>query len=524
MEMTTGNICIINIDGEGKKKMMKYKNLLWNMILFAAIAGNAESLNLKWNLCREAKLSEGRFLKFSVSPENKSGQHCASAEFDLSSSADCMIEFSIRARAKNVSRPPREWNGVKFMLHCRDSAGKDFWPGIRKFSGTFDWQELSFFALVGKPQGKALLKLGLQDSSGEVEFDLASLRLHKLFSPPNRPFTARYSDEIRATPPLRGMMSPARNLTKDDFATLRSWNVNLVRAQITRNWHKVGTDRDLEEFDRWINRKLDHFETMFRIGYGQYGIRFVIDLHTYPGGRYANREMAMFHETRYAEYFVELWKKIALRFRNNPAVWGYGLINEPNQKRFAKHDFQTLQKQAAEAIRKIDPVRSIIFAANLSNSPDTFHLLQPVDLLNIIYEVHMYQPFQFTHQRVYSKDGKLRPGEKPVAYPGLINGEEFDQPKLRQILQPVRDFQLRYGARIYVGEFSAITWAPGAAQYLRDLIEIFEDYHWDWSYHAFREASVWDVEKAGPDRRNIRPAPDTDRKQVLLEGFRKNSR
>ena len=70
MERTTENICIINIDGEGRKKMMKYKNLLCNVILFAALAGNAESLNLKWNLCREAKLSEGRFLKFSVSPEN----------------------------------------------------------------------------------------------------------------------------------------------------------------------------------------------------------------------------------------------------------------------------------------------------------------------------------------------------------------------------------------------------------------------------------------------------------------------
>ena len=87
---------------------MKYKKILWNVILFAALAGHAESLNLKWNLCREAKLEEGRFLKFSVAPEDKSGQHCASAEFDLSASANCMIEFSIRARAKNVSRPPQE--------------------------------------------------------------------------------------------------------------------------------------------------------------------------------------------------------------------------------------------------------------------------------------------------------------------------------------------------------------------------------------------------------------------------------
>ena len=71
---------------------------------------------------------------------------------------------------------------------------------------------------------------------------------------------------------------------------------------------------------------------------------------------------------------------------------------------------------------------------------------------------------------------------------------------------------------------SAAVWAPGAADYLRDLIEIFEEYGWDWSYHAFRESPVWDVEMTGTDRNNLRPAADTDRKRVLLDAFRKNHR
>jgi len=43
---------------------------------------------------------------------------------------------------------------------------------------------------------------------------------------------------------------------------------------------------------------------------------------------------------------------------------------------------------------------------------------------------------------------------------------------------------------MYIGEFSAIRWAPdgSAYRYLKDLIDVFEAHGWDWSYHAFRES------------------------------------
>ena len=80
-------------------------------------------------------------------------------------------------------------------------------------------------------------------------------------------------------------------------------------------------------------------------------------------------------------------------------------------------------------------------------------------------------------------------------------------------------------AKIYAGEFSAVSWAEGADRYLADLISLFEEYGWDWSYHAFREWPGWDVEKiciqdARTDRPRFVNAPDTPRKQVLLEGLR----
>ena len=87
----------------------------------------------------------------------------------------------------------------------------------------------------------------------------------------------------------------------------------------------------------------------------------------------------------------------------------------------------------------------------------------------------------------------------------------------------MRNFQLKYGARIYVGEFSAVRWAPGADRYLEDCISIFEEYGWDWSYHAFRESKTWDVEYEGGSYKDyVKATAPTGRLRALLEGFRKN--
>ena len=147
-----------------------------------------------------------------------------------------------------------------------------------------------------------------------------------------------------------------------------------------------------------------------------------------------------------------------------------------------------------------------------------FRYLSPLAMDNVIYQVHMYHPGQFTHQFVgnsYGEQGK----RDFVRYPGKMGSEYWDKEMIRKRLQAVRDFQKRHNARIFVGEFSAILWAPGAADYLRDCIEIFEEYGWDWTYHAFREWDGWSLELEGTPG-NIRPSANNDRKEVMLKGFR----
>ena len=61
--------------------------------------------------------------------------------------------------------------------------------------------------------------------------------------------------------------------------------------------------------------------------------------------------------------------------------------------------------------------------------------------------------------------------------------------------------------------------------WIRDCIDILEEYGWDWSYHAFREWDGWSVEKTWAGNMEklhvFVDDPDTPRKRALLDGFKR---
>ena len=436
------------------------------------------------------------------------------------------VEMRIRCRGENVSRPAEGWLGSKFMLHFTDAEGIQQWPGAAQRSGTFDWCDLRFATGFGKgvKGGTGELTLGLQEATGRIVFDLSTLKIVEggdLWSVPaeDRDYQCAYTSALTDAPRKRGVMLPANPCKEDDFRTLREWGATLARYQMCRNWSKDNDNRDLEEYGRWLDGKLDHLDRDVLPWAEKYGIDLVVDLHVAPGGR-ANSDMNMFYEKDYGDYFVRCWQKIARRFKGRRRIYGYDLINEPNQQ-FAgvpDGDWWNLQRRAAEAVRTIDPDVTLVIESNGWDSPRTFPSLRPLRMTNVIYQVHMYQPMAFTHQGVH---GTFR--WTPTKYPDPEKG--WDREFLRRQLADVRKFQQEHGAKIYVGEFSAIAWAEGADAYLRDCISIFEEYGWDWSYHAFREWAGWDVEKsAALDARTKQPkftdAPDTPRRRALLRGLR----
>ena len=521
---------------------------------FASDGEASPPRGLVWNLPQYATL-EGDVLTVDVPPEAARRGCRAWAEIDLSAYDGVPFEAEIEASGERIGKPRDAWNGLKFQFEYRDpDSGETFYPNTESRLGDFPHQTLRVRDdLCTAKAAPARLVLGLQDTSGKVVFDLSTLRIasgrpywpvtnqtHRCeyrapmappppgasatASPPSasasRAAVAETAIHSGAITPRRGVLAPARDMTADDFATLREWGATLLRYQMIRQWHEKNANRDLGEFDRWLAGRLDHFETFVLPMCRESGIKVVLDLHVTPGGRRAGGEYNMLFEREYAEHFVELWRRIAERFRGNAdVIYGYDLCNEPVQMHEALPDcdYWSLQRRAAAAIREIDPETPVVVESNLWDVPSTFGTLSPLALANVVYEVHVYNPIEYTHQGLDNRSRDV------FRYPDPERG--WDKEKLRSVLAPVRAFEKRHGAKIYVGEFSAIAWAPGAEDYLRDSISLFEEFGWDWTYHAFREWEGWSVEHealhpADSSGKNFRSAADTPRRKALLEALK----
>ncbi|MBR0458716.1 MAG: cellulase family glycosylhydrolase [Victivallales bacterium] len=488
------------------------------LMLFAVfcMAGTPVDLKLNFQMLTDSvKLDEAsRQVIAKVDEQDKAKQNCAMAELDVEALRGRLVFVQIALKAENVSEPQRSWNGMKFMFRYQLDNGQEYWPGAALPRKSYDWRTVSLMAFIPQNAVKLYFYLGLQESSGCASFQLDSLKFWTE-EVSVADYRAKYTPTVTSTPVFRGVMSPnPLNLKADDLRTLKEWGANLVRFQIQRNWGKANTDLDLVEYDHWVMKCVSHVESFFPLA-KECGIRFVIDLHCLPGGRLENMEMRMFYEQKYADHFVAMWKRIAQRLKGKEAVWAYDLVNEPVMNSAAPFDYWNLQRRAAEAIREVDPEIPIVIESNEWDSTNAFRYLRPLDLPNIIYQAHMYHPGVFTHQGVHKNPIGVR-------YPGMIQGKKWNIKEVRAALEPVLEFQKKYGVRIYIGKFSAATWAPGAGDYLRDCISVFEEYGWDWSYHAFRESPTWSVELEGPDRDHLKPSQDNPRKAALLEGFRKN--
>ena len=435
------------------------------------------------------------------------------------------LRVSARIKAEDVAKPPQTYNGIKLMIHSKTPGG-DQWQQQDNLYGTFDWKTVEYVALIGRDTTTAELILGIENTTGKAWIKNIVIRVAGAERiRPDKPAKISQVYKGHDIARLRGVMIQPRTFEEKDLNVLADWNVNHVRWQLLWGGFPNGPADSAtnEEYLAWIETECQKLDRMLPLCEKK-GVHVVIDLHTPPGGRLEDANMKMFQEKKYQDVFLDVWEKIAKRYKGNPAVWAYDLVNEPCEglipydQKDAPVDWRTLAIAATKRIRAIDPDRAIIIEPAPWGSPDSLDWFEPIDAKNVVYSVHMYLPHRFTHQGVHD-DQTLG-----TVYPGECDGKYWDKAELETALKPVIDFQKDYGVHIYLGEFSVIRWAPGESgkRYLADCTEIFEKHGWDWAYHAFREWDGWSLEH-GPDRENHRPSETpTDRFLVLQSWFEKN--
>ncbi|WP_337173928.1 cellulase family glycosylhydrolase [Paludisphaera sp.] len=428
------------------------------------------------------------------------------------------IRVEAYVRADDVAKPPQPWNGVKVMLHLK-GAGDD-WPQAAVDVGSFGWSRVSFTKSVPDDLRAAELVLGLEATTGRVTFDDARIEIlpaRRAAAP-----SGEKPDQRHGRGRLRGVMI-GTTVDADDLRTLaRTWGANHVRWQLLWGGFPKGpADTASEaEYDRWIDGEMDRLARLLPVC-EQEGIAVLIDLHTPPGGRAAGSDvMSLFRDPAHQRHFLEVWERIVRRFHDHPAVWGYDLLNEPVPGMLPDgvKTWPELALEAARRIRAFDPKKAIVVEPAPWGDPDGLDDFEPLPGIDgVVYSVHMYKPHAFTHQGVH--DNPTGP-----TYPGVVDGRSWGKEEIREALEPARRFERDYNVPIYIGEFSAIRWAPGASarDYLRDVIDVMEEYGWDWAYHAYREWHGWSFEH-GPDPKDDRPsAAPTDRALLLKSYFDRN--
>ena len=489
---------------------------------FAALcAANAEVAmpSLSWTPSNSRASISGNIATVSI-PGSTPASGRVNTTFDMSGFAGKAFELTVNAQLSNIGNTTYGWDGLKFQFSFHDDLrGTDntIDGTLPQKTGTSDgWIQLRLrFDPSQYRTTTATLGLGIQHATGTARFDLSSLAITEqpaICEPTNQNYIVQYPQHVADAAIYRGVMSPTGDMNEGDFRTLHDWGATLLRFEMANC--PSASITNIPAYVSWIRGRLDHLENVILPCAEKYGIKVIVDLHNTVGGRVGGySDFALFDDDDFYDAWLAIWREIASRFRGNPCIYGYDLCNEPNQTSAHKRNYWQVQQAAAEAIREIDPDVTIVMEASAMDAPDAFHYLSPLSLGNVIYQVHMYEPGTYTHQGLDNNPYGL-------AYPGtLANGSTFDTAWLRAQLAPVRAFQQKHGARILVGEFSAICWAPNADLYLTDLTDIFNEYGWDWCYMAFRAWEGWSLEHQENEigtRWDFSPSSDNARKRAIL--------
>ena len=138
------------------------------------------------------------------------------------------------------------------------------------------------------------------------------------------------------------------------------------------------------------------------------GIYLILNMHYPQGGFQSNGAGdALWTNPANQSRLAYLWKEIARRYRNEPTIMGYGLVNEPVPTSGAGQ-WSTLAQNLINAIRSEDPyhlffVERVCWTKYSSTTAEVANLYfptvrDPASHSNIVYEYHQYNPMEFTHQ------------------------------------------------------------------------------------------------------------------------------
>jgi endoglucanase len=264
--------------------------------------------------------------------------------------------------------------------------------------------------------------------------------------------------------------------TEPDAEYIHSLGLNLVRIPV--NYHLFEDDMNPGIIKEGAFEYLDKVIELC----AKYQIYTIIDLHALPGCQ--NQHWHSDNPTHVAAFWIHkdfqdralhLWEVIAERYKNQPWVAGYDLINEPadpsGEKVFPYY------RRLRDAVRKIDP-NHILFLEGDRYATDFDKFTEIWD--NVVYTNHDY-----------ATPGFISGGD----YPGYTSGRYFDKDTLEYDFLRKSEFMLSHHVPIWVGEFGPVyTGNPGKDemryQVLKDQLAYYNKYKVSWCIWLYKDLGL----------------------------------
>ncbi|HXP59395.1 MAG TPA: cellulase family glycosylhydrolase [Dongiaceae bacterium] len=284
---------------------------------------------------------------------------------------------------------------------------------------------------------------------------------------------------------FRGANVMQAQCTVEDLRVLRGWGANLAEIPVSNVYAPTPPygfkPENLAKLDRAVKAAEEA------------GLYAALTCREGPGRPDFERSHEIWRDGSAQEAYAKMWGEIASHYHGRPSIAGYDLMCEPHPDGEASQplgDWNALARKITAAIRAVDERTPILVNSIGWAYPQQFEVLRPTGDARTVYTVHFYDPHYYTHQK--PADHVIYPGFRLPGKPAEI----WDKAALEARFAPVRAFQQQHHVPIFVGEFGCARYAPGALEWLRDQMDLYERYGWSWAYWAFREWDVMNLERS----------------------------
>jgi hypothetical protein len=273
-----------------------------------------------------------------------------------------------------------------------------------------------------------------------------------------------------------GIAGAFHPVNETDYRDLAATGANLVRHHFTIILNKTTDEYELQQSD------FKSFDSIVSWA-GKYGYYVNIGFDQDPH----SSDQLWWGSKKREQSIVNLWKQVATRYKDSKFIAAYSPLNEPTPAgRVA--EYLNWMVQIVDTIRTVDTNHCIVFP--WAHDFNILDMMLPLPYSNVVYEYHMYDPFEITSQGV---NGFTQSKTYPSA--------TYTRADLSLKLDKLRAFKAKWNVPVYIGEFGCVRYAPrnssgesSSDRWYLDAISLFEAEGWAWTAQSWRQSEIWDPE------------------------------